>query len=110
MAYRTEITQDDIAFIQASVLGTVRRAQEAMSVPKAVNITTQAAEVITRLNAGNITVHHVMFINTCIQKTIDLLRNDGYLSKEQRLIAIQTGERIQNKLAGVGKERSILNG
>jgi hypothetical protein len=105
MAYKVELSSDDIAYIKAAVLCTVRLSQESMSVQKAVDITNAAATAIQRLNESRLDTTHVMFINTCIQKTRDLLLKDVILPRAECDAARRQGESIQNKLAGVGVDR-----
>lgn len=108
--YSTELTGEDIQYCIAAVVGVVRRSHEKQDEQKAIEVTAAAAEVISRLNHGTLNTIDVRFINTCIEKTREFLLTDRGLPHAQRMSAREWGERIQNKLAGVGAERVVFNG
>jgi hypothetical protein len=92
-----ELSRQDIAFIQACIIGMVRRAQESMPEKLAIQTTAAAAETISRLNHGSIDLRDVDFICLCIKKTCDLLHKDRVLSKGQIAFTRQLGSEIQEK-------------
>jgi hypothetical protein len=104
-SYAVEISNEDVNFIKACVLGVVRRAQAAMDQEEAFKTTQAAGLAVTHLNRGEMTTHDVMYINTCVAKTVDLLRVDRGLTESQKRDIRQQADSIRNKLAGVGVER-----
>src|SRR5271155_6028452 len=108
--YQVEITSDDIMYIKACILECKTRfdAQSERSIKdneRAVNFSLVAANVVTRLNEARMDTRDVMFINTCIEKVRSLMGNEARISREEREQIRAQGELIQNKLAGLGKER-----
>jgi hypothetical protein len=92
-----ELSSFEIRYIQACILGVVRRAQETMPEKDAIHTTTAAAETVSRLNHGSIDAQDVDFICLCIKKTCDLLMTDRNLVAHQRIAARKMGEEIQQK-------------
>ena len=92
-----DLTPFDIQFVQACILGIIRRAQQTMPEKQAIQTTTAAAETISRLNHGSIDSGDVDFICLCIKKTVDLLQTDRGLSSGQRAMTRTKGLEIQEK-------------
>jgi hypothetical protein len=92
-----ELGAFDIQFIQACIVGMVRRAQERMPERQAIQTTTAAAETISRLNSAAINTQDVDFICLCIKKTIDCLETDFRMPAAAKKMTREKGIEIQNK-------------
>lgn len=106
MTRQVEISPVDHTLIIAAITGCVRRMTENSrnTDRDAINFVTASAETISRLNSGRMDNGDVRFINTCIQKTVDLLRTDLpariLLGADQRRLAITQYLELQTKLQG----------
>lgn len=106
--YNAEITAQEYAYIKACVLSTVRLAQEKMPESESYQVTIAAARAVSALNSAIMTTVHVQFINTCIQKTREHMRDDSHMSQDFKSECVLLGETIQKKLAGFGIERTVF--
>jgi hypothetical protein len=92
-----ELSAFDIQFIQACIIGMVRRAQQQMPEKQAIQTTTAAAETISRLNAASIDRRDVDFICLCITKTMDCLDTDFRMPLHAKRRSREKGIEIQQK-------------
>lgn len=103
--YRVEITADDLLYIKACIAEAVRRLCDgAKDEQEKIDTTLVFANLVTRLNEARLNTRDVMVINTCIQKTRDLLLNERRVPPREVEQLRKQGEQIQNKLAGLGGE------
>lgn len=108
MSYRVDLTADEIAFIKACVAGVVRRIQKGATEQDAINTTTAAAGVVTRLNEARINHRDVMFLCVCVQKTQEHLRRDVVLPRAQSDVAQTLCHQLIRKLEGSGRDFTVL--
>lgn len=92
-----ELSAFDIQFIQACIVGMVRRAQQKMPEKQAIQTTTAAAETISRLNEAQISHQDVDFICLCIKKTLDCLDTDFRMPLQAKRMTREKGIELQNK-------------
>jgi hypothetical protein len=99
MAYNVCVNVEDMQLIMASMIGCVRRMQMGTGPEKdKISFTTAVAECITRLNQGELHDIDVEFINTCLQKTLNLVHVDAKVP--QKAVVVMKLEALQNKLRG----------
>jgi hypothetical protein len=92
-----DLSPFDIQFIQACILGVVRRAQQQMPERDAIRFTTAMAETVSRLNTASINEQDVDVICLSIKKTVDLLQTDRGMPMRARELTRMKGHEIQEK-------------
>lgn len=108
MSYRISLDVTEIAFIQASILRVVRHGQDTMKEQDAINLTTSAAMVVTRLNEARLNGRDVMFLNMCIVKARKLMVEDQTLKPEMFADSSTLCNNLINKLQGVGTTYNVI--
>lgn len=108
MSYRISLDVTEIAFIQASILRVVRHGQDTMKEQDAINLTTTAALVVTRLNEARLNGRDVMFLNTCIAKARKLMVEDRQINPQQITAMCALCDNLIHKLEGRGVVHNVV--